>query len=313
MEERKRLAKEIDGKFGKMQFLISGGHFALLVIGIIAGMFQLVVVADIAIILFLLSWPFTINWSNLYAYSGKLMVCRALVGKQISADPVAEGVQRYKSFGGRQFRMRGRTCGKVLYTAASGAMAAASIMEYIPVIKNFTFVYKNIVNRAYQNTAEVILSYQVGCYENADENQFFDLLTYFLQNSKNYIVRTIKTEVKTYLLCAVCFFVMGVSAILCFFTHSLTFGFVMVAAYVLYIIFGIKISRDGDFKTFCEYIEYVQSNPLNTELREKIYAACQTGDRVFNIQDAITNPTEYTLKRAVNSFDQLRDSIKDQQ
>lgn len=305
MEERKRLAKEIDKKFAMKQALISGGHFALFAIFVIAGLFQAIIVADIAIILFLLSWPFTINLSNLYSYSGKLMICRALVGQQISADPVAEGVQRYKSFGGRQFRMRGRTCGTILYMAASGAMAAASVLDYIPVIKNFTFVYKSIVDRAYKNTAEVILSYQVGCYENADEDQFFDLLTYFLQNGKNYLVRTVKTEVKTYILCAVSLFLMGLSAILCFFTQSLAFGFVFVAAYVLYFIFGIKISRDGDFKTFCEYIEYVQSNPLNTQLRDKIYATCKKGDKVLNIKDVITNPNAYTLKKAVNSFDEL--------
>ena len=302
MEERKRLAKKIDGEFSKRQMLISAGHFSLFLITAVFGILQVPVVPTVAIILFMLSWPFTINWSNLYYYAGQLMVCRALVGKEISADPVKEGVARYKSFGGRTFRMRGRTCGKLLYKAASGAMAAASILEHIPVLKNFTFVYRSIVDRAYKNTAEVILSYQVGCYEEADEMQFFDLLTYFVQNGKNYIVRTIKTEVKTYVLCFVSFAVIAVSGVLCFFTRSLAFGFVMVAAYVLYFIVGIKISKNGDFKTFCEYIEYVQTQPLNTDLRDKIYTTCKTGDNILNIGDALANPTEFALKKAVNSF-----------
>lgn len=309
MEERKKLAKEIKGKFARKELILMSVEliFVLMyIVGLKADIFPLM---SIGVIGFFLYFVLTIPRSNMYSYASDLMVCRALVGKEISDDPVAEGVERLKKYGTKGMRARSRSCGVILYKIASGAMAAASVLEMIPVIRNFTFIYKNIVNKAYQSAAKLIVTYQTGCYEEEDKEMLYDLITYFVQDSKKFLVRTVKAEIKSTVLFDIGFAFICISGIVLAFTKNLAFGAIIIGIFVLYLVFAIALGGDDDLNTLCEYIQYVQTHELNRELRAGLVGTFKTGDNILNIRDAIYRPSEYNLKKAANSATELIDAI----
>ncbi len=308
--EQKKLAKDIDKIFASKRHLLFLVHFGLFALVVIFGFSQIIVLADIALIAALAFIPFHTNRTNLYYDAGRLMVCRALVGKEISDDPFNEGIERMKTIGMRTFGIHSKTCGTILFKVAQGAMTLAAVLDHIPVLNKFTFVYRNIIDRAYRNTGKLLVSYQLGCYEETDEEQFYDLITYFLQDGKNFVTRTVKTEIKSYLIIAVNVILIGLCMIAFLFTKSPLIGIAILALFVLFFALGICQSQNDDFNTLCEYCDYVNTHELDTELRDKIKTTCKTGDNIFDIRGAVLNPSAGSLKKAVNSADELIGRLK---
>ncbi|SHN49436.1 hypothetical protein SAMN02745247_00302 [Butyrivibrio hungatei DSM 14810] len=311
MEERKKLAKDIKGQFRKKTLILMSVELVFVLMYIIGLKAQIFPFMSIGVIGFFLYFVLSTPRQNMYYYASDLMVCRALVGKEISADPVAEGLERLKKYGSKGMRSKSRTCGLILYKMASGAMAAASILEMIPVVKNFTFIYKNIVNKAYENAAKLIVTYQIGCYEEEDKDMLYDLITYFVQDSKRFLLRTVKSEIKSKVLFDIGFTVVCISGIILAITKNLLFAAIIIGLFVLYMVFIIALGGDDDLETLCEYINYVQNNELDTQLRANIVSMSETGDRVLNIRDAFSNPTDYALRKAAKSASELIDSASE--
>lgn len=309
MEERKRLAREIKRKFKNKKLIMMSVELVFVLMYIIGLKTDIFPLMSIGVIGFFLYFVLTIPRQNRYYNASDLMVCRALVGKEISNDPVKEGLERLKKYGSKGIKAHSRTCGVALRKIASGAMAAATLMEMIPVVKNFTFIYKNIVNKAYENAAKLIVTYQIGCYEEEDQNMLYDLITYFVQDSKRFLLRTVKSEIKSTVLFDIGFTIICVSGIVLFFTKNMTFAIVIIALFVLYMVFVIALGGNDDLNTLCEYIQYVQTHELDMQLRANVATACGAGDKVLNIRDAVYQPTEYNLKKAVNSAVDLVDSV----
>ena len=310
MEERKKQAKEIKGLFRKKTLILMSVELVFVLMYIIGLKAQIFPFMSLGVIGFFLYFVLTTPRQNMYYNASDLMVCRALVGKEISNDPVAEGLDRIKKYGSKGLRSKSRTCGLILYNLASGAMAAASILEMIPVVKNFTFLYKNIVNKAYQNAAKLIVTYQIGCYEEEDKEMLYDLITYFVQDSKKFLMRTVKSEIKSKVLFDIGFTVFCISGIILGLTHNMLFAFICVAILVLYLVFAVALGGDDDLDTLCEYIQYVQTHELDAQLRANIVGVSTTGDSVLNIRDAVNNPTEYTMRRAAKSASDLLDKVQ---
>lgn len=305
MEERKKLAKEIKGKFNRRIWLIIAGVIPFILLAFIGAKLQFGPLVMIGVFGGMFYFALTINLQNMYAYASELMTCRVLVGKEISADPVAEGVQRIKSYGIRKMRSHSRSAGVVLYKIASGAMAAASVLDMIPGVKNFTFIYRNIVNRAYENAAKLIVTYQIGCYEEENQDMLYDLVTYFLQDSKQFILRHVKSEIKDIVLKNVCRVIFVVTVIVSFITTNYAIFAIALGIIFLYAFLSVAAGEDDDLNILCAYIEYVQSHDLDANLRAQVAELCTTGDNVLNIRDAVYNPTAYNLKKAVNSATEL--------
>ncbi|SDB45266.1 hypothetical protein SAMN02910298_02267 [Pseudobutyrivibrio sp. YE44] len=311
MNERKRLAKEINrgcfirGIVGFALFIPYGiayaiicntGNSPLIVMGLFLGFILLFLVGARA---------------GKYSIVADIMSSRALVGKEISNDPIKEGLERYKKYGYRKFKAQSRSCGEILYGLTRGAMEIGELMEHVPVLQYVAATYKKIVRRAHDNTAKLIVTYQLGIYEEGDDDMINDLITYFVQDGKKFLLRTVKTEVKGYILGWVWYGVSAVLVLAFLATKSIVALILLVPVLFLAAAWGAIISSRGDFNTLCEYIEYVQTHELDTVLRAKILTTFETGDRMLNIRDAVYNPTNGNVERAIHSTGALINQVEE--
>ncbi len=237
--EQKELAKDIDRIFASKQHLLFLMHSGLFALVIVFGFAKNPILAHIFLVAALAFIPFHISRYNLYSYAGKLMVCRALAGKKISDDPYSEGIERMKYFGCRKFNKRSKICGTTLFNCEKGS--------------------GRIVNYACKNTAALLFCYQLGCYEATDDDQFNELVDYFLQDDRNYIGKTIKTEVKSCFIIAANLFFIGICLVLFMFTKAPLMGFSVLALLVIFFVLGICQSQSMDFNTLCEYSDFVNT------------------------------------------------------
>ena len=309
MEERKKVAKEISNKFAAREALVTGGHMLLLVIAVVAAVANLWPLPTIFMILFIVAVPFDISLTNTYSSASEIMVCRALVGQKISDDPVQEGLDQYKKIGRKTFYAKSRAIGAILYATARGAMKVAGIMDQIPGLNKVSFIYKRVVEKAYNNTAKLLVSYQIGTYGESNEEDYYDLVTYFVQDGKNFLLKTVKTEVRDYILSAILFVFIGISFIAVALTQSLSFGFAAIAALVLSFVLGIVMHRNDKLNTLGEYVEYVQTHAVNQQLRNNIISTCSTTDNILDIRRAFVNPSAYSVERAADSVQELAEKI----
>ena len=312
MHERKRIAKEINrGCFWRgligygllvpyvaaYLYICQKGESNVVVLGLFLGF----------ILFFLVSAR-----AGKYLMVSEIMSSRALVGKEISDDPIKEGLERYKKVGYRTFRAHNRSCGAILYGLTKGALALGDIMEQIPGVHYLSATYQRIVRRANDNTAKLIVTYQMGVYEAGDEDIMNDLITYFVQDGKKFLLRTVKTEIKNYILGWLWY---GASAALVFAFISTKNPITLVLLVPVLLIacaWGAIMSTRDDFNTLCAYIEYVQSHELDTDLKAKLFNTFEAGDKALTIGDAVANPTAGNIERAIRSTGSLINQVENQ-
>ncbi|WP_408071993.1 hypothetical protein [Butyrivibrio sp. JL13D10] len=307
MEERKKFAREIRKMFGqKMRpFLIGDGVLIVLALAvsripIMALMIALLVV--IGIIYFIL-----LSIADRYHYAGKIMYCRALLGKDITEDPVGEGLYRLRKIGFKNLRRYRRECGRIFYTVVKGAMSVGDMMENVPGLDKFAGAYKKLIKRLYENCAKTLVTYQIGCYEEANQDQFYDLVAYFIQDGKNFLLKTVKSEAKDFIASEISAILIAVTLLGYAFTKNILFAAVALVIFVLSVVLS---ANDDDFNILCDYIEYVQSHALNMELRDKLIVAVKTGNSVLDFTKAYRNPTQNNMRRAIKGAEEMIGSVE---
>lgn len=307
MEERKRLAKYIRKQFNKKEY-----PFALitLVLSAIALLVFKFINNDIVMIvggiILLIIFGIVMTYWNLLDEAEKLMYARALVGKEISSNPVKEGVERVRKFGRRNLWKYRRSCGRIMYWVAKGAMAFGDMMEQVPIAKELAGTYKNIVKKLLHESASIVILYQLGYYEEADQDQFYDLVTYFVQDGKSFVTKTVKLELKRFICNKISTIFMIPFLLLYMYTKNPVFIVVIVIEFII----GIVLSPKGNYmELLCDYIQYVQSHELDTELRDKIVLGIKSGNTVLDLRKAYINPNEYNMRKVAGGVSEILDGF----
>jgi hypothetical protein len=307
MEERKKYAKEIQKMFDKRLtplLLILGG---ILLVGLAGCLIPNIVVKIIGFIVLAVIYFVVMGAADRLEYGKKIMYCRALVGKEISDDPVSEGLERVRTFGRRNLKRYRRECGRVFYTVGRGALTVGDMMDQVPYLNKLSHVYKKLVKRLIENSSKILITYQLGCYDEADQEQFYDLVTYFVQDGKNFLLKTVKSEFKDFIKSEVSWIIM-LPALLAFaFTKNYLFA---IIALVIMIVSIVLSYNEDDFEILCDYIEYVDTHELNVDLKNKLVVGMKTGNTILDFTKVYNNPTDYNMRRAVSGAEDLMGNIE---
>ncbi|WP_026652610.1 hypothetical protein [Butyrivibrio proteoclasticus] len=307
MEERKRLAKSIQKQFNKKSYPFALIILALSAIALLAFKFiSNEIVMIVGGIILLIIWGITMSYWNLLDEAERLMYARALVGKPISDNPVKEGIERIRKFGRRNLWQYRRSCGRIMYWVAKGAMAFGDMMEQVPYVKELASTYKRIVERLLKESASIVILYQLGYYEEANQDQFYDLVTYFVQDGKSFVSKTVKLEFKRFICNKISTVFMIPFLLLYMYTKSPVFIAIMVVEFII----SIVLSPKGNYmELLCDYIQYVQSHQLDTELRDKIILGIKSGNTVLDFRKAYINPNEYNMRKVAGGVSDILDSF----
>lgn len=306
LEERVKLAKHIKRQFVRKELPFDIAILAIAALELV--LFKFIkneIACIVSAIVLLIGIGVLLGIVNMLDNASKIMYSRALVGKQISANPVSEGIQRYRDFGGRRLWSYRRKCGRVMYFVAAGAMSFGEMMENIPYVKNVAGIYKKIVKRIYEESASILVLYQLGCYENADEDQFYDLVTYFIQDGKNFLKKIVKIEAIKAVWRTIGTVLAGAALLMYFVTSNKLFIPLAIAIWVIEI---IVTPGSNYMELLCGYIEYVQSHPLNTALRDKIALGIKSGSKILDFTREVTGVSEQRLRRAVGGSHGMTDN-----
>ena len=302
MEERKRFAKDIRKMFGKKMNPLFAIEAVIALIALAGSRIPNTVVIIIGGLILLVIYMIVLHFLDFYVFAEKIMYCRALVGKEISDDPVKEGCDRVRNFGNRNLKSYRRKCGRIMYTVGRGAITVGNLMEQIPGLDKVSGIYKKLVKRLLHNSSHILVTYQLGCYEDANEEQFYDLVTYFVQDGKSFLAKTVKSEAKEFIGNKIA----GVFILAAFLGYAFTKSIILAGIGIILFVVSIIVSvNDDDFNILCDYIEYVQSHELNMDLREKLVLGIHAGNTVLDFTRAYNNPTEYNMRRAINSVGEM--------
>ncbi len=307
MEERKKFAKEIQKTFDKRMtpFLaILGG---LLLVGLAGSLIPSTIIKIIGLIILGIIYFIVMGVVDRLEFGKKIMYCRALVGKEISDDPISEGLERVRKFGTRNLKRYRRECGRIFYTVGRGAMTVGEMMDQVPYLNKLSGLYKKIVKRLIENSSKILITYQLGCYDEADQEQFYDLVTYFVQDGKNFLLKTVKSEFKDFIKGEVSWIIMVPSLLAYAFTKNIIFAIIALAIFIVSIVLSYN---EDDFDILCDYIEYVDTHELNTDLKNKLVVGVKTGNSILDFTKAYKNPTDYNMRKAVNGAEDLIGNIE---
>ena len=299
MEERKVKAGEIAKLFDKKVMPLMGIEALIVIIGLIGSRLISNNVIKIAGFIVLGIIYIIILWlAGKLNDARKIMYCRTLVGKEISDNPIKEGIERIDKFGRRNLKRYRRDCGRILYVVVKGAMSLGDMMEQIPELKKISGLYKSIVKRLYENCSRTLVTYQIGCYEEADREQFYDLVTYFVQDGKNFILKTVKSELKEFIMGEVTSVILVIALIAYAFTGNIVFAVLAVIFFLLDIV--LSANKD-DLNILCDYIEYVQTHELDVSLKNMIVAGVKNGNKALDLTKHFIKPAGHTYSRNGNA------------
>ena len=302
MEERVRRAKELRKIFDRRQLPIAA-IWMVLMIPVFVGVYlqKDVIVIGFGIVFFIF-WMLSLSVMNMWETAGKIMYARALVGKEISEDPYKEGCERAKKFRARDLREYRRKCARVFYTTVSGAMAVGSLLDQIPQLKGLGEAYRKFVKKMYRRTADFLLLYQMGCYDEANEDQFYDLVTYFVQDGKNFVAKSVKAEAVSFIWNRATSIFWLAPFVLFGFTKNPVFAVIAVVMMILSIVLHCP---NTDQELLCDFIEYVDTHELNRDLKEKLVLGVKTGNTVLDFKRAYYNPSDYNLRKVANGVEDI--------
>ena len=79
----------------------------------------------------------------------------------------------------------------------------------------------------------MLVTYQLGCYEEADQEQFYDLITYFIQDGKNFILKTVKSEAKRFVRAELNAIVICIGLLGYVYTNNIIFVVITIAFFII--------------------------------------------------------------------------------
>ena len=298
MEERKVKARETSKLFNKKMMPYVGIEALIVIMGLIWGrLISNDIIKIVGLIVLFIIYMIVFGLVAKLNDARKIMYCRILVGKEISDDPIKEGLKRIDKFGRRNLRRYRRDCGRIMYVVVKGALSLGDMMEQIPQLKKISGLYKKIVNRLYENCAKTLVTYQVGCYEEADPEQFYDLVTYFVQDGKNFILKTVKSELKEFIVGEVTSVIMVIALMAYAFTGNIIFAVLAVVSFLIDIVLA---GNKDDFNILCDYIEYVQTHELDVSLKDMIVTGVKNGNKALDLTRHFVKPAGHTYSRNQN-------------
>ncbi|MCR5771816.1 MAG: hypothetical protein K6G87_11395 [Butyrivibrio sp.] len=307
MKERKKLAQQIYNKFFLRTLVVLGVILILCIIASATRLFGTGFIGILLGIVLLIVSAFMLYMMGVYDNARTLMIARALVGREISDNPVKEGLDLLNKFGNRRFIARKRSFGIIMRKATKGIIKITSYLAElnIPLMPVIAKLINNVVKTAYNNTAKMILCYQLGYFEDSNMDQFYDLVTYYVQDGKNFLLRTIKREIRSSIIAKVAATVTVLGIIAFYATHSPLAVILAVLPFVILLIGTFMGMPNPTIDTMADYIEYVQTHALNTQLKSQIVAGLEITDNVIDIKRAVQNPNTYNLRRAANSVEDI--------
>lgn len=306
MEERKRLAKEISSKFIVVEIPFYAIELLFVVLAGLGIMLQnstLLLGGLAACIVFLIIMGIICGQIST---ARRLMVARALVGFEISSDPVKEGMNRVKKHGGYfEYRRTSRSFCVIMNKMLAGLDSATKMMEQIPYVGKLAAIANHVVNRAYRNTTDLLVTYQMACYETTDKGQFYDLLTLLLQHGKDYIMKIVKVEVRNYVATYLPAVVSVVTFIIYYINKSPLFLVIAVICGAATFAADIYMDEKADRDILCDYIEYVQSHEVDQNLRNKVANGLEISDDLLRVNDAVNYHNSQNDYRAAKSIEDI--------
>lgn len=298
MNERKEKAIEIRKLFNKKLIPYLSIEAVLILIGFIGS--RIISNSTLKIVGFIILgiiYLIVLAMASRIEEARKIIYCRILVGKEVSDNPVKEGFERLRKLGTNSLRKYRRECGRIMYIVVKGAMSIGNMMEQIPGLEKVSGIYKKLVKRLYEDCSKMLVTYQLGCYEEADQEQFYDLITYFIQDGKNFILKTVKSEAKRFVRAELNAIVICIGLLGYVYTKNIIFVVITIAFFIISLL--LSYSND-ELEILCDYIEYVQTHELDTELRDKIVMGVKTGNTVLDYTRVYRRNTEFSIKRDRN-------------